>query len=75
MNDRGGIDPNVSGRCKARPRATLRDRRLDLRLRQAAEPVRSRRDQQRGIVRRHVVEMDPQRQHRLDHGEGRLDML
>ncbi|OJV33437.1 MAG: hypothetical protein BGO24_09035 [Sphingomonas sp. 67-36] len=74
VEDRGGIGPNVSSLCETGEDAEPLHRSRDFRLGYAPQSVRAGCDQQRCVVRRHVVDMDPQCRHSLDDREWRLDM-
>lgn len=74
MKDRGRIGPYVAHSRQARLCPASRHRGGNVALRNKTEPMRTRRDQQRRVVRRHVVEMNPQRHHPFDHRERRLNV-
>src|SRR3569623_482494 len=74
VQDRRRVKPDVTALRGAGKATAARDGGIDIALGDAAEPVRSRRDPQWGVVVRYGIEMDAHRQHRVEQGEGRIDM-
>src|SRR3569623_3741186 len=74
VQDRRGVKPDVTALRRAGKATAARDAGIDIALGDAPEPMRSRRDQLWGVVVRYGIEMDAHRRHRVEQGEGRLDM-
>lgn len=74
MKDQGCIQPNIAFVGEARPHAEGCDGAGHIGLGDPAHAVRSRRDQQWRVVRRHRVQVDPQRHHPLQDGGGQRDV-
>lgn len=75
MQDWGRIGPNVAGIGQARQLPMTPNNGCDIAFSDAAEPMTAEGHDQRRAVRRHRIEVHPQRDHGFEQGERGGDML
>ena len=74
MQDRGLVQPGITSISEARVSPTTLNDRVDLAFHYTAERMRTGRNQQRGITRRHGIDVYTHRDHPLDQINWRFDM-